>query len=38
VRQEVAHTNESDKISPSLPIEMLLPSGAAYTGVITEWY
>lgn len=32
VRQEVAHTNESDEISPSLPIEMLLSSGAAISG------
>jgi len=38
VRQEVTHMNKSDKISSSLPIETLLPSGAAYTGVITEWY
>jgi hypothetical protein len=30
--------NESEEISPSLPVEMLLSSGAAYTGVITEWY
>ena len=38
VRQEVAHINESDEISPSQPIEMLIPNGAAYTGVTTEWY
>jgi hypothetical protein len=38
VRQEVAYMNESDEISPFLPVEMLLPSGAAYIGVITEWY
>jgi len=29
VRQEVARTNESGKISPSLPIELLIPNGAA---------
>ena len=38
VRQEVAHINESDEISPSRPIEMLIPNGAVYTGVRTEWY
>jgi hypothetical protein len=32
VRQEVIHTNKSDEISSSLPIEMLLPSGAAISG------
>ena len=32
VRQEVVHTNKSDEISSSLPIEMLLPSGAAIPG------
>jgi len=37
VRQEVACMNGSDEISPFLPIEMLLPNGAAYNGVITEW-
>ena len=32
VRQEAAHTNESDEVSPSLSIEMLLPNGAAISG------
>ena len=32
VRQEVVYTNKSDEISSSLPIEMLLPSGAAIPG------
>ncbi len=32
VRQEVIHTNKSVEISSSLPIEMLLPSGAAIRG------
>jgi len=32
VRQEVIHMNKSDEISSSLPIEMLLPSGAAKSG------
>ena len=32
VRQEVVHTNKNDEISSSLPIEMLLPSGAAISG------
>ena len=32
VRQEVTHTNKSDEISSSLPIEMLLPSSAAIRG------